>query len=64
MTNTEQLIANLENCKKNGDFFVDFMVGKNTGNSPSVIPALRNRGYSVTSDSCGKSTIWRLKDKE
>lgn len=47
MTNTERLIANLEHAVKWGKPCVVFSVGKYTGNGPSVVAALRRRGYTV-----------------
>jgi hypothetical protein len=46
-TNTERLIKDLETSIANGIDSVNFMVGKNTGNGPSVVAALRARGYTV-----------------
>jgi hypothetical protein len=46
-TNTERLIKSLEFAVENGHRTVDFMVGKYTGNGPSVVAALRARGYKV-----------------
>lgn len=47
MTNTERLIASIERCKTLGIKEFVFMVGRYTGNGPSVINALRRRGYKV-----------------
>lgn len=47
MTNTERLIASIEHCKMHGIKEFVFMVGRYTGNGPSVINALRRRGYKV-----------------
>lgn len=46
MTNTERLIKNFEACREQG-FYCGFMTGKYTGNGPSVVAALRRRGYKV-----------------
>lgn len=48
MTNTQRLIASLECAINSGTPHVNFMVGKYTGNGPSVVAALRRRGYMVT----------------
>jgi hypothetical protein len=64
MTNTEKLIADLTNCKKNGITYVDFMVGKYTGNGSSVVSALKRRGFDVTKVPSGRASCYRLKDKE
>jgi len=47
MTNTERLLANLEHSAKAGVSCMEFMVGKYTGNGPSVVEALRRRGVRV-----------------
>lgn len=47
MTNTERLIASLEFAKKSGLNYVNFAVGKYTGNGSSVVAALRKRGFMV-----------------
>lgn len=49
MTNTDQLIGFLEAAERTngGSAEVHFNVGKFTGNGPSVIPALRRRGFNV-----------------
>lgn len=47
MTNTERLIATMEHAVKCGYPCITFAVGKHTGNGPSVVEALRRRGYSV-----------------
>lgn len=46
MTNTERLIDNFKHCQREGQA-CQFMVGRYTGNGPSVVAALRRRGYSV-----------------
>lgn len=46
MTNTERLIHNFKHCQREG-VACRFMVGRYTGNGPSVVAALRRRGYSV-----------------
>jgi hypothetical protein len=55
MTNTERLIATLNNSMT-GE--VLFTVGRWTGNGPSVVAALRRRGYTVTKSGSG----YRLTD--
>ena len=47
VTNTERLIKSLETAIANGHSEVDFMVGRYTGNGPSVVTALRARGFVV-----------------
>lgn len=47
MTNTERLIKDFEHAEKYGCLPVKFMVGRYTGNGPSVVAALRRRGYTV-----------------
>jgi hypothetical protein len=47
MTNTERLIASLDYAIKSGLPHLNFYVGKYTGNGPSVVAALRRRGYRV-----------------
>ncbi len=47
MTNTEQLVEQLERTAKSGVPCMVFMVGKYTGNGPSVVGALRRRGFRV-----------------
>lgn len=47
MTNTERLIQSLEHSAKAGTPSVTFTVGRYTGNGPSVVAALRRRGYRV-----------------
>lgn len=47
MTNTERLIYSLECAKKAGADFLNFYVGSHTGNGPSVVAALRRRGFTV-----------------
>ncbi len=46
VSNTAQLIAGYDCCRANG-LPMRFQVGKFTGNNPSVVAALRRRGYSV-----------------
>lgn len=46
MTNTERLIESFKHCQREGSTCC-FMVGRYTGNGPSVVAALRRRGYSV-----------------
>lgn len=48
LTNTERLIATLEHAEKYGDGTVIFNVGKYTGNGPSVVAALKKRGFDVS----------------
>lgn len=47
MTNTERLIASFKSAEEFGCLPVHFMVGRYTGNGPSVVEALRRRGYDV-----------------
>lgn len=47
LTNTERLIKSLEGAVLNGYSNVQFMVGRYTGNGPSVVAALRARGFVV-----------------
>lgn len=47
MTNTERLISELIKANCAGFGHLDFYVGKHTGNGPSVVGALRCRGYTV-----------------
>lgn len=46
MTNTDRLISQYEQCRQVGLAF-QFTVGKCTGNGPSVVAALRRRGFVV-----------------
>lgn len=48
MTNTERLEACVVESEKFADGQVHFYVGKYTGNNPSVLNALRRRGYVVS----------------
>lgn len=48
MTNTERLIASLQSAASVGQPSVEFFVGKYTGNGPSVVAALRRRGFKVS----------------
>ncbi|MBF6615546.1 MAG: hypothetical protein ITG07_02350 [Candidimonas sp.] len=52
MTNTERLIANFNACAEQG-VNCHFMVGRYTGNGPSVVAALRRRGYTVERSGSG-----------
>lgn len=56
MTNTERLIENFQHCAKEG-VVCRFMVGRHTGNGPSVVAALRRRGYSVGCTGTGSYEI-------
>ena len=47
MTNTERLIATLENSLQWGHESIIFAVGRYTGNGVAVVAALRKRGYPV-----------------
>lgn len=47
LSNTDRLIANFEHAEREGCLPVNFMVGRYTGNGPSVVAALRRRGFSV-----------------
>lgn len=57
MTNTESVIKGLESCQRHGIQTMTFRVGKNTGNHPSVIAALRRRGYQVTRNANGTYSV-------
>lgn len=46
LSNTDRLIKNYEACQRAG-VICRFSVGKYTGNGPSVVAALRRRGYAV-----------------
>ena len=63
MTNTERLIQALEHCTRNGKPHTDFIVGKYTGNGPSVVAALRRRGYKVDRLPAGGAAYYRLEAK-
>ncbi len=60
MTNTEHLIANLEFAISCGIFSIHFYVGKWTGNNPSVVNALRRRGYVVKKVPAGCKFCYEL----
>lgn len=60
MSNTERLIADLDHCTKHGVPYVNFMVGKYTGNGPSVVAALRRRGFKVVKVPAGGVAAYRL----
>ena len=60
MTNTQRLIASLDHAIMYGIPHVDFMVGRYTGNGPTVVAALRRRGYIVTKVPAGRATMYRL----
>lgn len=47
ITNTDKLIAEFSLVEHNGGSVMRFSVGKNTGNGPSVVAALRRRGFEV-----------------
>lgn len=64
MTNTERLIASSEYAAKHGIPSITYMVGKYTGNSPSVTNALRNRGYRVEKAPAGGVVCYRLFAKQ
>lgn len=61
MTNTERLIASVEHATREGRASVTFFVGKYTGNNPSVVAALRRRGYRV--ERAGKQALYKLFSK-
>ena len=46
-TNTQRLEADIAASAKRGDGSIHFYVGRHTGNGPSVLNALRRRGYVV-----------------
>ena len=60
MTNTDRLIASLDGAKKAGVNHVDFYVGRYTGNGPSVVAALRRRGFSVSKIQSASNALYRL----
>jgi hypothetical protein len=60
MTNTDRLINDLMFNISNGINYVDFWVGRYTGNNPSVINALRNRGYKVNRLFTSNGSLYRL----
>lgn len=47
ISNTDRLIASFEHAEQVGLLPVNFMVGRYTGNGPSVVAALRRRGFTV-----------------
>ena len=47
-SNSDRLICDLEVSVANHVNHVDFAVGKYTGNGPSVVAALRRRGFEVS----------------
>lgn len=53
LSNTERLIADLENAERLGHESVHFMTGKFTGNGQSVVAALTRRGFDVTRSGSG-----------
>lgn len=53
LTGTERLEASLKIAVLNGGSTVQFKVGRWSGSSPSVVGALRRRGYLVKSDMDG-----------
>lgn len=63
MTNTERLIYSLEAGIKAGQDSLTFLVGRYTGNGPSVVAALRRRGYQVDRVPAGGVTCYRLSAK-
>ncbi len=48
MSNTDRIIASLVAAQKFGATFLEFRIGKYTGNGTSVVAALRRRGFAVT----------------
>lgn len=59
LTNTERLIETLVRSENMGCNTVYFYVGRYTGNGPSVIPALRRRGFNVTKHVTGMYELSR-----
>lgn len=57
MTNTERLIQSLTSGYPHGVARMTFWVGKYTGNGPSVVNALRRRGYQVTRQANGSYVV-------
>lgn len=47
MTKIEQMIETIKFTAEQGHDCITFMVGKNTGYHPSIVNALRSRGYTV-----------------
>lgn len=47
LSNTDRLVQQLAHAQRHGAAELVFRVGKATGNGPSVIAALRRRGYIV-----------------
>lgn len=47
LSNTDRLALNFEHCQRENALPCRFMVGRYTGNGPSVVAALRRRGYQV-----------------
>jgi len=60
ISNTERLIASLEFSSRFGVPYVTFSVGKYTGNGPSVVAALRRRGFKV--DRCVTPGTYKLEN--
>lgn len=63
MTNTERLIASVEHAAKYGQGTITFMVGRYTGNGPSVVAALRRRDYKVDKVPASGHSCYRLHAK-
>lgn len=63
MTNTERLIASLGHAAKSGRSYVDFLVGRYTGNGPAVVAALRRRGYKVSKVPADGVACYRLEEQ-
>ena len=64
MTNTQRLIASLDHAIMYGIPHIDFMVGRYTGNGPTVVAALRRQGYKVTKVPSGRVSTYRLEAAE
>jgi 4-hydroxyphenylpyruvate dioxygenase-like putative hemolysin len=47
LTNTERLILSFESAERAGFDYINFRVGKYTGNGPSVVAALKRRGFKL-----------------
>lgn len=60
MTNTQRLIQTLEQAEQFGIPSVEFAVGAYTGNGPSVVAALRRRGFTVVRVPEAGLTAYRL----
>lgn len=60
-TNTERLINDFLSTERAGQSSMRFSVGKYTGNGPSVVAALKRRGFCVTHVPGGAYEMQRMK---